>query len=252
MLIVLPPSETKVSGGQGSQVLDLERLSFPCQNPVRASLVAELQELAGDVEKSRAVLKLGPKGVPEVHRNRELQTSALLPAISRYTGVLYDQLGYSTLDTDSATHLNAHVAIHSALFGLIRSTDPIPAYRLSYDSALAAGRPVARWAPSRDALWREVSDFVIDLRSEGYRSLSPLAEGSGVFVNLVSPGPVGERKALGHANKGTKGRLVRDMMNRGAVINSVAQLVEFGEQAGYFFDPQSHREGRIDLVISGS
>jgi hypothetical protein len=76
--------------------------------------------------------------------------------------------------------------------------------------------------------------------------------GRGVFVALVRPGPLGSRKALGHANKATKGALVKRLADTGAVLETVAELVAWGAKEGYEFDPASHHEGRIDLVISGS
>lgn len=252
MLVVLPPSETKVSGGRDGSALDLDALSFRSQNPLRSSLVDQLIALAGDQEASLKALKLGPKGLPEVARNVELLGSPLMPAISRYTGVLYDAVGLDSLDTTARKHLDSSVGIFSALFGLIQAPDPIPAYRLSWDSALPAGKPARQWAASGIDVWAEVSDFVLDLRSEGYRSLAPVPAGLGVFVNLVQPGPRGSRRALGHANKGSKGALVRALVSDRVTLASVAELVDWGVSAGWECDPESHRDGQIDLVISGS
>jgi len=251
MLVVLPPSETKVSGGASSP-LNLDDLSFRTQNPLRRSLVEQLVELAEDPLASLKALKLGPHGAPEVLRNQQLLSSPVLPAMSRYTGVLYDAVGLSSLDEAATNHLNSTVTIFSALFGLVRSVDPIPAYRLSFDSSLPAGKPTTQWAAHQPVVWAEVSDFVLDLRSEGYRSLAPVPADRGVFVNLVKPGPLGSRKALGHANKATKGGLVRALMTEGVTVESVADLVAWGHSAGFPCDPESHRDGRIDLVISGS
>jgi len=252
MLIVLPPSETKVSGGHDGQTLDLEALSFPSQNTIRASLVDQLVTLAADPELSVKALKLGPKGLPEVVRNAQLRESGVLPAISRYTGVLYDALGRDTLDAAASTALNHSVAIFSALFGLIRAQDLIPAYRLSWDSALPMGKPGLQWAQGPQSVWDNVSDFVLDLRSEGYRSLAPVPEDIGVYINLVQPGPRGKRKALGHANKATKGALLRALVSEGASLESVTELIQWGQSVGYWFDQDSQSEGRIDLVMSGS
>jgi cytoplasmic iron level regulating protein YaaA (DUF328/UPF0246 family) len=252
MLVVLPPSETKVAGGDSSQRLDFADLGFPSQNLLRASLVDQVVSLARDPEMAMSVLKLGPQGAPEIARNYELRRSGVLPAISRYTGVLYDALGYHTLEPEAQSHAHEYVGIFSALFGLIRATDPIPAYRLSFDSSLPQGKPGKQWAEISRALWSEVPGFVLDLRSEGYRALAPVPDGKGVFVQLVKPGPLGARKALGHANKSVKGAVVRDLIRSRAVLGSVPDLVAWGKTAGYFFDEGSGSGQRIDLVISGS
>jgi len=252
VLVVLPPSETKVSGGQDGTCLEWGALSFPAQNPTREALAAQLVELSADLDEARRALKLGPKGDPEVLRNRELMSSPTLPALSRYTGVLYDALDVATLPAASRQWAIEHVVVFSALFGAIRASDPIPAYRLSWDSALPAGKPAAQWASVAGSLWDEVPGFILDLRSEGYRSISPLPENRGVWVNFVRPGSRGSRKPLGHANKATKGRLTRALALVTAEVSSVAELVAWGTHAGFSIDATSHRDGQVDLVVSGS
>lgn len=252
MLVILPPSETKVSGGDDTTTLDLGKLSFPSLNPIRQALLEQMVALAADPLSALKALKLGPQGLVEVERNAQVFSSPVMPALSRYTGVLYDALNIPGLDYACRTWAKDHLAIFSAAWGLLRADDLIPAYRLSWDSTLARGKPSRVWGPAGEALWGEVNDFVLDLRSEGYRSLAPVPVDMGVFVTLVQPGPVGERKALGHANKKTKGRLVHELARSRAAIVSVAELVEWGSDHGYVFDVASYASGRIDLVISGS
>lgn len=252
MLVLLPPSETKVSGGEPGSRLDWGRLSFRSQDPVRASLVDQLIALARDTEASRKALKLGPQGDPEIARNRELLASPVLPALQRYTGVLYDALDFASLPEAAKRRASNHVAVGSALFGIIRASDPIPAYRLSWDSRLPAGTPKAQWKPSAQSVWDEIDAFVLDLRSEGYRSFQPAPADRGVWVNLVAPGPSGARRPIGHANKASKGLLVRSLLLDRARIESVDDLVGWGRSAGWNFDPVSATPGEIDLVISGS
>ncbi len=252
MLVLLPPSETKVSGGEPGTSLDVDRLSFPAQNPLRRELLGRVVELSLDEDAALRALKLGPKGAPEVQRNREVLSSPVMPALERYTGVLFDHLDAASLGGEATQWVRNSVAIGSALFGLIRASDPIPAYRLSHDSKASGGPLAHQWAEVATQVWSEVPGFVLDLRSEGYRKLAPVPQDRGVFVVLVKDGPVGSRKALGHANKPVKGALVRELARSGASLDSVADVVSWGEAHGYFFDPASLREGSIDLVISGS
>lgn len=249
MLVILPPSETKVSGGIEGSHLELGRLSFPTLGPLRAELVAELVGLATDDQASLDALKLGPKGLPEVVRNRELLHSPVMPAIFRYTGVLYDALGVASMDSSAQARAHRSIAVFSALFGLMCADDLIPAYRLSADSVLPLGKPTSRWPPLGPELWGSVSEFVLDLRSAAYRALAPLPDDRGVFLSLVKPGERGQRPALGHHNKGVKGRLVRDLVVSGADISSVAELVAWGSAHGYTCDAASHAGGEIDLVV---
>jgi len=249
MLVVLPPSETKVSGGRSGTQLDLSSLKTPELTPLREELLDSLAGLCEDQEAALQALKLGPKGAFEVERNRAVRTSPVLPALERYTGVLYDALGVSDWSSQQWDYAAGHVGVFSALFGLIGATDLLPAYRLSYDSKLDVGRLPAVFEPYREAVWGSVSEFVVDLRSGGYRSLAPLTQGSGVFISLVKPGPVGGRKALGHHNKPVKGRLVADLVRSEAKISTLEHLVAWGLENSWNFDDESYDDGVIDLVV---
>ena len=84
------------------------------------------------------------------------------------------------------------VVIHSALFGLLRADDAIPAYRLSHDSRLPGPAPSCALG---GAIRRELErhdGLVLDLRSEGYATLGPLpAERAAYFVRVVAEGADG-------------------------------------------------------------
>ena len=49
MLVVLPPSETKATGGSHPAV-DFSSLSFGSLNPIRERIAADLVELSGNTE----------------------------------------------------------------------------------------------------------------------------------------------------------------------------------------------------------
>ena len=119
MLIVLPPSETKAPGGDGP-ALDLEGLGFPALNPVRSSLIDDLSSL--EVPTALEVLKISEKLRPEAEANLELRSAPTMPALHRYTGVLFDALSAPTLPARAWGRL----AVGSALFGLVRAGDLIP------------------------------------------------------------------------------------------------------------------------------
>ena len=160
MLIVLPPSETKAPGGSGP-ALDLEGLSFPTLTPVRSALIDELSGL--EVADAMAVLGISEKLRPEAEANRELRTSPTMPALHRYTGVLFDALSAPTLPELAWDRL----AVGSALFGVVRAGDLIPRYRLSGGTKLDERTMRSRWGRLiTEALAEE--DFVVDLRSGAY------------------------------------------------------------------------------------
>src|SRR4051794_29716454 len=97
MMILLPPSETKRFGGR-QQFLP-EALSYAPQlqharRQVRTALVAVSRGEGGAVQ----ALKLGKKNRGEREYNLQLDSSGAMPAIERYTGVLYDALDADDLN----------------------------------------------------------------------------------------------------------------------------------------------------------
>ncbi|MTA05730.1 MAG: peroxide stress protein YaaA, partial [Actinobacteria bacterium] len=132
MRILLPPSETKLKGGRPNA--GLPALKFSSQDPGRSDLMAALESWCRDSPEAAAkALKLGPKSIDEL-ANNVFRDAELMPAINRYTGVLYSATGVADWTPNQRDWAATHVFIHSALFGVISSADQIPVYRLSYDT----------------------------------------------------------------------------------------------------------------------
>jgi len=235
LTVLLPPSETKREGGDPDRTLDLRALSFPELATERAAVIAAARSVSSEESSARTALKLGPKSVAERFRNLELERSAVLPAIERYTGVLYDPLGAADADDRTRRWWSDHVVVQSAMFGPIGAGDLVPAYRLSHDSRLGDVRLGALWpAPSTRAIGSRGSGLVLDLRSEGYRKLGPVPDA--VAPRVVSVDAGGRRKALNHWNKTAKGRLVALLGRTAPVIDSLDDLVAWGASHGARFE----------------
>ena len=232
VLVLLPPSETKHAGGDGPPLASAA-LSFPELDPLRKELVDELVELAGDVPASRAALGLSPRQDEEVSRNVTLWSAPTLPALRRYTGVLYDALDAGSLRGAAAARAGARLMVGSSLFGLLRATDPVPAYRLSAGSALP-GRPTlaARWRPLLDPVLAELvaTQTVVDLRSGSYAALGRVP--GAVTVNVLSERPDGCRSVVSHFNKAHKGRLARALAVTRAEPSDAAGVAAVARRAG--------------------
>lgn len=245
MLLVLPPSETKRDGGDATP-LDLAALSFPGLAPQRKAALAALRTLSRSVRGSMDALALGPTQRFEVDRNRALATAPVLPALERYTGVLYDGLEAASLSDAERAFAARHVVIHSALFGLLRADDRIPAYRLSHDSRLPGLSLRRHW---RDAVTAELAQqegLVLDLRSESYTALGPTPP-TATYVRVVSEDARGRRTALSHFNKKGKGEFTRAVIAAGIDHATLDELVAWASGAGIRLDEGA--PGEIDLVI---
>ncbi|MCB0929478.1 MAG: peroxide stress protein YaaA [Mycolicibacterium insubricum] len=240
MIVVLPPSETKRDSGDGPPV-DVEALSFTELNPVRIALVDELVALAADRPASRAALGISAKQDAEIDRNAALRTSPTMAAIDRYTGVLYDALDIASLSGAAGDRARARLAVGSALFGLLRADDPVPAYRLSAGSKLPGPTLAARWRPALEPLLARLADgeLVVDLRSGSYTALGRLP--GAVTVDVVSERPDGSRAVVSHFNKAHKGRLARVLAAGRAEPDSAAKVATAARRAGMTVERDGNR-----------
>jgi len=127
------------------------------------------------------------------------------------------------------------LAISSALFGLVRPSDLIPAYRLSGDGCVL-----------RDAAG---DGLLIDLRSGMYAALGkPPAELTDRTVTMrVLHEHQGVRKVVSHFNKATKGVLVRAVLESGANPSTVVELRELLGDLGWTVERHSQR---LDVVVA--
>ena len=246
MMILLPPSETKRPGGRRGPA-DPAAWALPGLLPQRARVREALAALAADPEVTRRVLKLSDTQLADAVRdNASLGDGPVMPAVDRYTGVLFDALDAASLDGYARRWLGAHVRIHSAPFGPVGALDAIPSYRLGA-AASVPGLPALRrlWA---DAVTAELAaadpGFVLDLRSEAYVGLGPVpAEVPSAYVRVVTA----QGKALNHFNKHAKGALVRRLAQERPKIASRRSLLNWASRSGIELRA-TEDSGILDLV----
>lgn len=242
MLVLLPPSETKSDGGAGGP-LDLDALSFPELTPLRRKLTDALVALSADVPASLRALELSERQHHEVERNAALLASPTAPALSRYTGVLYDALDAKTLTRAEKSRAGKRLAVASALFGVVRAGDPIPAYRLSGGSALpGVGTLGPLWRPELEPVLAAADDLVVDMRSGAYAALARVP--AAVVVKVVMP----DGRTVSHHNKAYKGKLARVLATAPKEPATVAGLVRTAIAAGLTVRQTGDRA--VDLVVT--
>ncbi|BCJ57459.1 peroxide stress protein YaaA [Micromonospora endophytica] len=262
MLILLPPSEGKADAGAGRR-LDLDRLSLPELNPVRAQVLAALVTLsAGQPEPALAALGLGAGQLGELRRNARLERAATAPAGRIYTGVLYGALDLATLPPPAQRAAGRQVLISSGLWGAVRLTDRIPPYRCPIGARLpGTGALPALWRPALGPALTAAAGTgpVLDLRSGAYAAAwtprGTLAERT-VTVRVLHEREVDGvpvRSVVSHFNKATKGRLVRDLLLAGARPRTADALVGALRELKYQVCEQPTAPGRprqVDLVVA--
>ena len=189
-------------------------------------------KLADDVPAARAALGLSPKQDDEIARNAALWTSPTMPALQRYTGVLYDALDVA-LDDPGPAGAGRTAAGRRArrCSGWSRAEDPIPAYRLS--AGLGAARPAdAARAVEAGALPRAGRR-----RRPRRRPAQRLLRRAGPGARrgdreVLSERPDGTRSVVSHFNKAHKGRLARLLATTTAEPDDVVRLRRLLRRAG--------------------
>lgn len=252
MLILLPPSEGKTRPETGAP-LDLDALSFGRLTPVRAQLLRTLVKLCnGNAKRAMEVLGLGTTQAEAIAINAVLPDEPTARADAIYTGVLFSELDLPSLDETSRKRADESLAIASALFGLLRPDDLIPAYRLSGNVTLPRlGTVAGRWRTPLPRVMHELAGdgLLVDLRSGTYTALGkPPAELAPRTATMrVLHEHQGVRKVVSHFNKATKGRIVRGLLESGADPRTVDELQSVLADLGWTVE----RDGqRLDIVVA--
>lgn len=246
MLVLLPPSETKAAGGDGGP-LDIASLSFPELTETRRTLIDAVSELATDVPASLAALGLSERQSTEVDRNRELPHAPTCPALLRYTGVLYDALGAADFSPAQWARAERRLATASALFGLVRAGDAIPAYRLSAGSTLPGlGSLRSVWRPVLEPVLAGLDELVVDLRSGPYAALARVP--GAVTVRVVTIAADGARKSVSHHNKAYKGQLAAALAGAKHEPATVDEVLTTAAAAGL----KVERTGELSIELAAT
>lgn len=252
MLILLPPSEGKTRPEIGAP-LDLDALSFGRLTPVRAQLLRTLVKLCnGNPKRAMEVLGLGTTQADAIAINAVLPEEPTARADAIYTGVLFSELDLPSLDEASRKRADESLAIASALFGLLRPDDLIPAYRLSGNVTLPRlGTVAGRWRTPLPRVMHELAGdgLLVDLRSGTYTALGkpPPELAPRTATMRVLHEHQGVRKVVSHFNKATKGRMVRELLECDARPADVGELRDALGDLGWTVE----RDGnRLDVVVA--
>jgi cytoplasmic iron level regulating protein YaaA (DUF328/UPF0246 family) len=233
VLVLLPPSEGKARPARSAPA-DLSRLAHPELAPQREVLLDALAALAaGPVEPARAALGLSAGQVEDIALNAALRTAPAAPAARVYTGVLYERLRLPDLPAAA----RRRVLIASALWGVVRPNDRIPAYRLSMDAKLPGlGGLAAWWRPALTAALPD-DGLIVDLRSGTYAAAWKPRHGTVLAVRALAEHPDGRRTVISHMAKRVRGDVARVLLTSGRPPRSAGAVIDRLTAAGMRAEP---------------
>lgn len=223
MLFLIPPSETKATGGGQIKITQTHH-TFGGLDQVRDQVMQAYVKFAGD---------------------QQILDAPTMPAIERYTGTLYSAIhgrglkgtatANNSLNSAELKRAKSMVLIQSALFGVIAATDLIPNYKIS-PSKLICGINLKRTWPAahHKAAWSRLTKGpVIDLRSKAYAELAPLPENLDAYtVTVYVERADGTREQLNHFNKKAKGQLVRAALIASKPPQTISELKACAKRVG--------------------
>lgn len=175
---------------------------------------------------------------------------ATLPAMERYTGVLYRELDWPSLPAAARRRGGAQVRIVSGLWGFVAPTDPIPLYKLKMSATAGdLGRLSTWWKPRLAPLLAErgASGLVWDLLPIEHSAAMDWStcdcERRITFRFLDD-----RDRTVSHWNKLLKGSVVRWLLTEQP--EHVEDLAEFEHPLGYQLDPgASSLDGPLVAVV---
>jgi len=240
-LILLPPSEGKAPGGRAGPWAGCQ--SSPELDDSRREVMKDLDRaMRGSAASRQKLLGVGKAAADAAtEANRSVAESPTLPAIERYTGVLYDALDASSLNATASRRLDARVRILSGLWGVVSPSDLIPDYKLKMGSSLPRLGKLSTWWRGRltpaldDAARRRV---IWDLRPNEHAAAWRVGETPShlIMVEFLEERPGRGLVTVSHWNKLLKGLLTRHLVSVGSP--SVETLADF-EFDGFVWEPDS-------------
>ena len=138
-----------------------------------------------------------------------------MPAIERYTGVVYEHLNWTTLSENGKKYMDDNILIFSGLFGMTSPSTLIPDYKLKMNVLSLQ----YHWNPTlTKALEKE--ELIFDLLPQVYRK-AYTPNSNVIKVEFVVENK-GKKTSAGHYGKAVKGRFIRFLAE-----NQVSNIKEF-------------------------
>jgi cytoplasmic iron level regulating protein YaaA (DUF328/UPF0246 family) len=247
VFILLPPSEAKVDGGDGSAI----RFSGPLATARQAVLTEAASLCARDPAAAMTALQLPPGELADACvRNAEVFSSPTLPALDRYCGVVYQGLGAASLSAAARRVADESIVIFSGGLGVVRADEPVPWYRIPASARLPElGTVGSVWRPVLVSYLPSLfgSGFVVDLRSTDYASLWK-PPSNALVVRVLQRRGTGGDQVISFHSKLVKGQLARALVQsiaRRGRIDSAAAVARVADRIGLEVRPT--RTG-LDLI----
>ncbi len=251
--ILLPPSEGKMQGGNEAfpyrKVENLkEHNSFKSLTFDRQELYTSLKQAINELSEKELekIFDVKGKNLNEcIAQILDMLNSPTLPAIKRFSGVMFKAIDYSSLSLTGKENFNTSVLFIDGMFGLVRPQDFLPEYKLKIASKFLDINVTKFWKDRLrgdfDVLFRD--QLIIDILPEAHRKVLTLNETID-YVQIVFVDKVGEKyKQTGHNSKQLKGELLQYLVNFNLLSRS--DLEGFSHSSGYSYSKELSDRSKV-------
>ena len=213
MKILIPPSEGKAKVRSQEILFKDTKFQF-------AKYTQQIVDLLCLIENEDLTSVYGTtqdKAIMFHRQNQDVFNSKCVPAIERYTGVVYNHIDWASLSSKAKHYMKKHIIIFSGLFGLLTPDTLIPDYKLKMNVLSLK----SLWGPIiSDYLKNE--DIIFDLLPQVHRKAYTPNKNTVQVDFLVQS--KGKTSAAGHFGKAVKGQFIRFL-----ATNQVTNVKDFSK-----------------------
>lgn len=255
--LLLPNSEGKAKGGNGSltyrQVLNEEKYNrFFKLQPSRNLIIDEVKsiiKISSEKELSNFFDLKGNNLNEAVSTMVAIEDEPCMKGIDRMSGVMYESIGYNSLNNCQKINFNNSVIILDALFGLLSSLDQVPNYKCKISMRLFGSNLAKYWQKELCEYFEDVcrDKLVIDLLPNSHKEMFK-KEVSVNRVEIVFAKKKGDSYQLeGHMSKKLKGEFVRFVVGHDSITRD--DLKTFKHSSGHSFSEEFSNQNKFVFLI---
>ena len=221
MKILIPPSE-------GKSKINISNIEFIDTKNIFLDEIKKILKILSSV-KNEELVKIYGTSIDKskiIHdENLNILKNKCSQAIERYTGVVYNNFDFKSLDKSSKKFAEDKILITSGFLGLVKLNDLIPNYKLKMNSLKLS----AFWKPIFSNYLKD-EDFILDLlptiHKKSYESKNSVEIDFKFIKNNKSI-------SAGHNGKAIKGKFIRFVVEN--KLEKLDEIIEF-KQDGFAWD----------------
>jgi cytoplasmic iron level regulating protein YaaA (DUF328/UPF0246 family) len=249
--ILLPPSEGKLSGGNEQYFEIKNNHSFAILEKNRVFLLQNLLDFISHANDSDLEKLFSVKNNFEQITAffQDFDNKLTLPAINRYSGVMFNAIDYPSLNEEQKNNANQSILFIDALFGLLQPQDLIPNYKLSISAKFADFKIDNYWKKNlKEILEEELQGkIILDILPQAHRKAIAISNKNCYLINFFEI-KNGKAKNAGHISKKLKGEFIRYILSFDEINLEI--LYNFSHSQGYKYSEDLSSDNEVIFLKS--